>query len=64
MSNYDSELLEEIAENCPDFESAYDSPFAGAGRLNSSRSGTANRLCSECTHWNQGSCEIFLEHKD
>ncbi|MFW6386652.1 MAG: hypothetical protein ACOCZM_01640 [Bacillota bacterium] len=64
MSNYNPELLEKIAENCPEFESAYDSPFAGAGSLHASRSGTADCICSECTHWNQGSCEIFLKHKD
>lgn len=64
MEKYNSKLLAQTAQACPDFESAYDSPFANAGSLKASQNGTGDRNCNECTHWNQGTCEIFLKNKD
>ena len=62
--HYDSAILEKVAEKCPAFASAYDSPFSNAGSLVSSQDGLGDRICNECTHWNQGLCALFLKHKD
>lgn len=62
--NYDHELLEKVAKKCPEFESAYDSPFSNAGSLISAQDGLGDRVCNECTHWNQGHCNIFLKYND
>jgi len=60
---YDPELLEKIAGECSFFESAYNSAFANAGSLTSARDGIGDRSCNECTHWNQGHCDLFLKYK-
>lgn len=64
QDQYDSAILEEVAQKCPAFESAYDSPFANAGSLAAAQGGLGDRICNECTHWNQGNCNIFLKHQD
>ena len=64
MVDYSTYVLHQVAVSCPEFESAYDSPFSNAGRLYSSSDGIADRVCDECTHWNQGTCKIFLDHKN
>ncbi|WP_041605810.1 hypothetical protein [Halothermothrix orenii] len=61
---YDDKILKKVAESCPEFSSAYDSPFASAGSLVASQDGLGDRICNECTHWNQGTCSIFQKHKD
>lgn len=60
--NYDSNILQEIAQECPEFDSAYDSPFSSAGSIVSSQDGLGDRICNECTHWNQGNCDLFQDN--
>lgn len=62
--NYKASTLEQVAGNCPEFNSAYDSPFSAAGSIVSSRDGLGDRTCNECTHWNQGNCDLFQANKE
>jgi hypothetical protein len=46
MEDYNNEILAKIAQSCPDFESAYDSPFANAGSLTANKDGSGDRNCN------------------
>ncbi len=64
MEDYNNKIMTKVARTCPDFESAYDSPFTNAGSLTANQDGTGDRNCNECTHWNQGTCRIFQKYKN
>jgi hypothetical protein len=51
-------LYRRIAHSCPKFESIRQAQGFGISLLNTSH--PHGIKCEECTHWNGGSCELFL----
>jgi len=47
-----------IAYSCPKFESILQAQGFGISLANCSR--PYGPRCDQCTHWNGGSCELFL----